>query len=117
MSKSIDDAISCELIVNNHFFRVSSRTLVTQDDPLGALNEDEQVAANEGKAENSATGDVLSGSAKKHIYTDQPILFRGHRSQTFDESMTNVNKSMHRSETMPGNSVTSSLASSIKFFG
>lgn len=91
---------------------------MTQDDPLGALNDD-QVA--EGLEQKKQLGDGAGPSAdvadKKHIYSDQPILFRGHRSQTFDESMTNMNKSMHRSETMPGNSVTSSLASSIKFFG
>lgn len=94
---------------------------MTQDDPLGALN-DEQIAGGDdkGPATSSASvaTDVVQGTLdKKHIYTDQPILFRGHRSQTFDESMTNINKSMHRSETMPANSVASSLASSIKFFG
>lgn len=92
---------------------------MTQDDPLGALN-DEQIAGvdDKGQASSSVASDVVQGTLdKKHIYTDQPILFRGHRSQTFDESMTNINKSMHRSETMPANSVASSLASSIKFFG
>ena len=96
----------------------SSRTLVTQDDPLGALNDDQEPTVKE----NPVTPEVLTKGGheeedKKHLFTDQPILFRGHRSQTFDESMTNTSKSMHRSETMPGNSVTSSLASSIKFFG
>lgn len=83
---------------------------------MGALN-DEQVVADDKGLEASAAEAVQSSVDKKHIYTDQPILFRGHRSQTFDESMTNVNKSMHRSETMPANSVASSLANSIKFFG
>lgn len=100
-------------------FSLSSRTIVTQDDPLGALNDD-LVAVDE-KAKlgrrDSGKGEQEANAEKKHIYTDQPILFRGHRSQTFDESMANVNKSMHRSETMPGNSMASSLASSIKFFG
>lgn len=97
-----------------NLFSASSRTLVTQDDPLGALNEDAADVKGTQTGETAAASEVAD---KKHIYTDQPILFRGHRSQTFDESIANVNKSMHRSETMPGNSVTSSLASSIKFFG
>lgn len=96
--------------------RLSSRTVVTQDDPLGALNEDEKLAA-EKEANTNEEENVSEVTDKKHMYTDQPILFRGHRSQTFDESLATANKSMHRSETMPGNSVASSLASSIKFFG
>lgn len=109
-------------------YRLSSRTVVTQDDPLGALNDDE--AEEEGPTEEDqedrdrTNGDAVEGSTtmlnesdKKQMYSDQPILFRGHRSQTFDESIGNVSKSMHRSETMPTNSVASSLASSIKFFG
>lgn len=101
-----------------NFVRVSSRTLVTQDDPLGALNDDlvDDKAAQSGQDQSQEVTSSTNAD-KRHIFTDQPILFRGHRSQTFDESMTNMNKSMHRSETMPGNSVTSSLASSIKFFG
>jgi DENN domain-containing protein 4 len=43
------------------------------------------------------------------LYTDQPILFKGQRSATFDDS-TQLNKTLHRSETMP-TSVASSLAS------
>lgn len=43
------------------------------------------------------------------MYSDKPILFKGQRSATFDES-TQLNKNMHRSETMPGSSVASSLA-------
>lgn len=44
------------------------------------------------------------------IYTDQPILFKGHRSATFEDSMQ-LSKNMHRSETMPNtNTVTSSFA-------
>lgn len=98
--------------------RLSSRTVMTQDDPLGALNEEEKMAAEkEANTRTNEEGNVKEVTDKKHMYTDQPILFRGHRSQTFDESLASANKSMHRSETMPGNSVASSLASSIKFFG
>lgn len=43
------------------------------------------------------------------MYSDKPILFKGQRSATFDES-TQLNKNMQRSETMPGTSVASSLA-------
>lgn len=58
-----------------------------------------------------------NSSNNNTIYSDQPILFKGQRSATFDES-TNLNKSMQRSETMPPSSVTSSLAglgSTLKF--
>lgn len=51
------------------------------------------------------------------MFSDQPILFKGHRSATFDES-TSLNKGIHRSETMPVQSITSSIAhigSSLKF--
>uniref|UniRef100_W4VRF4 Putative calmodulin-binding protein crag n=1 Tax=Corethrella appendiculata TaxID=1370023 RepID=W4VRF4_9DIPT len=94
----------------------SPRTIVTQDDPLGALNDDQEetIAVQEAV-------DKLSLNNHNHcnntIYTDQPVLFKGHRSATFDDS-TQLNKSMHRSETMPVASVTSSLAtfgSSLKF--
>lgn len=43
------------------------------------------------------------------VYTDQPVLFKGQRSATFDESIQ-LSKSMQRSETMPASSATSSLA-------
>lgn len=66
------------------------------------------------------TPDVQKMSLNNNtVYTDQPVLFKGQRSATFDES-THLNKSIHRSETMPASSVTSSLASlgsSLKFFG
>lgn len=50
--------------------------------------------------------------------SDQPVLFKGIRSQTF-ENASNLNKGMmHRSDTMPTQSLTSSIASigsSLKF--
>lgn len=51
------------------------------------------------------------------MFSDQPILFKGHRSATFDDA-TNLNKGIHRSETMPVQSITSSIVnigSSLKF--
>lgn len=104
-------------LTNFVFFRISPRTLVTQDDPLGALNDETDETVQVPAAQEPENLEHLE--AKKHLYTDQPVLFKGHRSATFDESV-HMNKSMHRSETMPVNSVTSSLAnlgSSLKFFG
>lgn len=72
--------------------RISPRTLVTQDDPLGALNEDDEVI------EVQQTPQIESISINNNtMYTDQPILFKGQRSATFDDS-THLNKSLHRSE-------------------
>lgn len=83
-----------------------------QNDPLGALNEDEEVITN---LPSPAENDVSINN--NTMYTDQPILFMGQRSATFDESV-HFNKSIHRSETMPAVTLTSSLAgigSSLKF--
>ncbi|XP_059619595.1 DENN domain-containing protein Crag isoform X1 [Phlebotomus argentipes] len=99
--------------------KISPRTPVTQNDPLGALNDDDEEVCATPQAK-SAAGEEQRESACNNnntMYTDQPILFKGHRSATFDES-TQLGKSMHRSETMPAASVTSSLASlgsSLKF--
>lgn len=92
--------------------RISPRTPVTQNDPLGALNDEEDEII-----EVQQSTEKLSLQYNNTIYTDQPVLFKGQRSATFDDS-TQLNKSMHRSETMPVSSVTSSLASlgsSLKF--
>lgn len=87
--------------------RVSPRTPVTQNDPLGALVEEEEELI---KIEKTGVETKNSFLIKNNtIYTDQPILFRGQRSATFDES-TPMYKSMQRSKTMPPSSVTSSLA-------
>lgn len=88
-------------------FRVSPRTPVTQNDPLGALVEEEEELI---KIEKTSDETRNSFSIKNNtIYTDQPILFRGQRSATFDES-TPMYKSMQRSKTMPPSSLTSSIA-------
>ncbi|XP_064554916.1 DENN domain-containing protein Crag isoform X1 [Drosophila montana] len=97
--------------------KISPRTPVTQNDPLGALNEEDATPTlvPEAQAEMTTTTTALNSN----MYSDKPILFRGQRSATFDES-TQIGKSMHRSETMPvaSSGVTHSLAnigSSLKF--
>ncbi|XP_035899024.1 DENN domain-containing protein Crag-like isoform X1 [Anopheles stephensi] len=98
--------------------KISPRTLVTQDDPLGALNDmtEELVAEQSETVEKNA--EQYQASNNNTIYTDQPILFKGQRSATFDDS-TQLNKSMQRSETMPMTSTVSSgfgsLGSTLKF--
>ncbi|XP_058824801.1 DENN domain-containing protein Crag isoform X2 [Topomyia yanbarensis] len=100
--------------------KVSPRTIVTQDDPLGALKDDGtdevlEIRQSTDKLSLNAKGSGHNGIHQHHhnetIYTDQPILFKGQRSATFDDSLQ-LNKSMQRSETMPvSSSVTSSFAS------
>ncbi|XP_049530518.1 DENN domain-containing protein Crag isoform X1 [Anopheles darlingi] len=106
--------------------KISPRTLVTQDDPLGALNDsDEHGVIQEGHAEppeakgaSEQSNTQQANSNNNTIYTDQPILFKGQRSATFDDSVQ-LNKSIQRSETMPAtNAVASSfvtLGSTLKF--
>lgn len=89
------------------FYRVSPRTPVTQNDPLGALLEEEEELI---KIEKTSVETKNSFLIKNNtIYTDQPVLFGGQRSATFDGS-TSLYKSMQRSKTMPPLSVTSSFA-------
>nr|XP_036231974.1 DENN domain-containing protein Crag isoform X2 [Bactrocera oleae] len=97
--------------------KISPRTPVTQNDPLGALNEELQDQTTPTNTKEPACEQANAGANNSSMYTDKPILFKGQRSATFDES-THLSKSMQRSETMPGSSVASSLAnfgSSIKF--
>ncbi|XP_034124752.1 DENN domain-containing protein Crag isoform X1 [Drosophila guanche] len=105
--------------------KISPRTPVTQNDPLGALNEEDSSTSTptqqkqEGLAQEQETQSQSQTQPDGNIYSDKPILFRGQRSATFDES-TQIGKSMHRSETMPvaSSGVTHSLAnigSSLKF--
>ncbi|XP_023300743.2 DENN domain-containing protein Crag isoform X2 [Lucilia cuprina] len=90
--------------------KISPRTPVTQNDPLGALNEEETPQPVQTTEDQSAIGGGVSSSFNNNtLYSDKPILFKGQRSATFDES-TQLNKNMQRSETMPGSSVASSLA-------
>lgn len=88
--------------------RISPRTPVTQNDPLGALNEEEnETITVEEKCDEPDRTNVVNNN--NTVFTDQPVLFKGQRSATFDESIQ-LSKSLHRSETMPASSVTSSLA-------
>lgn len=98
--------------------RISPRTPVTQNDPLGALNEEESTPTTTQQVQPEMAASVTT-ALNSNMYSDKPILFRGQRSATFDES-TQIGKSMHRSETMPvaSSGVTHSLAnigSSLKF--
>ncbi|XP_017089180.2 DENN domain-containing protein Crag isoform X2 [Drosophila bipectinata] len=100
--------------------KISPRTPVTQNDPLGALNEEESGSSGTPTQQTQPAVETSSHTQMdSSIYSDKPILFRGQRSATFDES-TQIGKSMHRSETMPvaSSGVTHSLAnigSSLKF--
>lgn len=112
--------------VFDSFDRISPRTLVTQDDPLGALKDsNEHGAIQEGrsctpesKGASQQSNTHQANSNNNTIYSDQPILFKGQRSATFDDSVQ-LNKSIQRSETMPAtNAVASSfvsLGSTLKF--
>ncbi|KRF94110.1 DENN domain-containing protein Crag isoform X2 [Drosophila mojavensis] len=98
--------------------KISPRTPVTQNDPLGALNEEDATPTQQPEAQPEMAA-TTAATANSNMYSDKPILFRGQRSATFDES-TQIGKSMHRSETMPvaSSGVTHSLAnigSSLKF--
>lgn len=94
-------------ILHFTFYRVSPRTPVTQNDPLGALNEEEEELIKIEKTSVESQNSYLIEN--NTIYTDQPILFRGQRSQTFDDS-TRMYSNMQRSKTMPPSSVSSGFA-------
>lgn len=98
-------------------FRLS-RTVVTENDPLGALIDNETDEIIQVQQSQPMTEEQLE-KARIHeaMFSDQPVLFKGHRSATF-ENASNLNKGMHRSDTMPTQSITSSIASigsSLKF--
>ena len=89
---------------------------MTQNDPLGALNEEDATPTQQPEVQQEM---ATATAVNSNMYSDKPILFMGQRSATFDES-TQIGKSMHRSETMPvaSSGVTHSLAnigSSLKF--
>ncbi|KAK4881396.1 hypothetical protein RN001_004715 [Aquatica leii] len=86
--------------------KISPRTPVTENDPLGALEIEQEV-----EEVNSVRTSDNTQQMNRAIPTDEPILFRSsvQRSATFEGSPPTQNK-IHRSETMPGNSITSSLA-------
>ncbi|KAF5279524.1 hypothetical protein FQR65_LT03346 [Abscondita terminalis] len=86
--------------------KISPRTPVTENDPLGALEIEQEI-----EEANCVPSTDTTQAVNRTIPTDEPILFRSsvQRSATFEGSPPTQNK-IHRSETMPGNSITSSLA-------
>jgi hypothetical protein len=101
-----------------NLFRVSPRTVVTENDPLGALEDNETDEIIQVQQSQPLTEEQME-KARIHeaMFSEQPVLFKGIRSQTF-ENASNLNKGMHRSDTMPTQSLTSSFASigsSLKF--
>lgn len=89
---------------------------MTENDPLGALiDEPDEILELQQTPKTHEELEKLR--VQNEIFSDQPVLFKGHRSATFDES-SNIAKGMHRSDTMPMSSITSSFAnigSSLKF--
>ncbi|CRL08126.1 CLUMA_CG020952, isoform A [Clunio marinus] len=98
--------------------KILSRTVVLENDPLGALLDTDQDETVDIKKSTPMTSEQIEKARiQKAMYSDQPILFKGHRSATF-ENASNLNKGIHRSETMPTQSFTSSISnfgSSLKF--
>lgn len=97
---------SCNLNLYLYFCRIS-RTLVTENDPLGAFDlTDTVLQISQTPTTNSTSQTTYS------MPTDEPILFRTsvQRSATFEGSPPAQSK-LHRSETVPAASVASSLAS------
>lgn len=84
---------------------------MTENDPLGALIDNETDEIIQVQQTQPMTEEQME-KARIHeaMFADQPILFKGHRSATF-ENASNLNKGMHRSDTMPTQSITSSFAS------
>lgn len=98
--------------------RVIPRTVVLENDPLGAFIDNEPDEIIQVQQNQTMTPEQLEKARiTAAMFADQPILFKGHRSATFDDA-ANLNKGIHRSETMPMQSITSSIAnigSSLKF--
>lgn len=90
-----------------------------ENDPLGALidNEPDEIIQVQQNQSMMTPEQLEKARITEALFADQPILFKGHRSATFDDA-SNLNKGIHRSETMPTQSITSSIAnigSSLKF--
>ena len=97
--------------------KISSRTVVTENDPLGALMDEQDEIIQVHQQQPQTQEQLEKMRIQSAMYSDTPILFKGHRSATFDEGC-NLTKGMNRSETMPMASITSSFAnigSSLKF--
>lgn len=85
---------------------MSSREIVTENDPLGALEQPfPEMNGSEVQPDVIPTKEVTN-------LTDDPVLFKSsvHRSATFEGSPPAQSK-LQRSETVPAATVTSSLAS------
>ncbi|XP_017770333.1 PREDICTED: DENN domain-containing protein 4C isoform X2 [Nicrophorus vespilloides] len=88
--------------------KTSPRTVVTENDPLGALNDEEPTPPTITPPPESTATTPPSFA----MPSDEPILFRNsvQRSATFEGSPPAQSK-IHRSETVPAATVASSLAS------
>lgn len=86
-----------------------SRSLLTEDDPLGALNKEVEIQASSDEAKSSKTAD-RSYNFKNDFLSDQPILFRWRKSATFEDANSlNLNKA--KANTIPStNSISSSIS-------
>lgn len=94
--------------------RVPPRTLVTENDPLGAFDDDKENQTTILQSKRNASEPHVI-ARNDSMFSDQPILFKGQRSATFDESM---NASKQRSRTLPSTSASVNFAgigSSFKF--
>ncbi|CAG9116997.1 unnamed protein product [Plutella xylostella] len=80
--------------------KISPRTPVLSDDPLGALRSASPPAA--------AAPAPAPPSPKKHTYSVSPKLF--HRRSSFDDGPAETEGKLRRSETVPAGTVGSSLA-------
>lgn len=90
---------------------MSPRTLVTENDPLGALEQPVTCCVTPPPENNNPPIEPVQ-QQQSVIVSDDPILFRTsvQRSATFEGSPPAQNK-IHRSETVPAATVASSLAS------
>lgn len=116
MSRKI---LIANLILSLNPRRILSRTVVLENDPLGALldNEPDEIIQVHQQTQPMTEEQLEKARIQQAMFSDQPVLFKGHRSATFDDT-SSINKGMHRSETMPVQSITSSIAnigSSLKF--
>lgn len=98
--------VAHRLIYN--LYRISPRTPVTENDPLGALEQPDQPTIITSVTPPPDCSQQVNSTA---IPTDEPVLFRNsvQRSATFEGSPPAQNK-IHRSETVPAATITSSLA-------
>lgn len=90
---------------------------MTENDPLGALLDETDEIIQVQQSQPMTEEQMEKARIREAMFADEPRLFKGHRSATF-ENASNLNKGMHRSDTMPTQSITSNFAnigSSFKF--